>query len=61
MGDMLHRLLMNTPATSRRWTSSATIDRIHAQGAEVLMSSHIAEALTGDAVLGHLLDFQTRR
>ncbi len=36
------------------------IDRIHAQGAEVLMSSHIAEALPGDAVLAHLLDFQNR-
>lgn len=37
------------------------IDRIHDQGAEVLMSSHIYnEFVLGDAVLEHLLDFQNR-
>jgi len=37
------------------------IDRIHAQGAEVLMSSHApSEFLTGEEVLEHLSDFVSR-
>lgn len=37
------------------------IDRVHAQGAEVLMSSHASnEFLTGEEILEHLSDFVSR-
>ncbi len=37
------------------------IDRIHAKGAEVVISSHMNEALSAEQVLGHLKEFELRR